>query len=172
MGGVCSRDPDDGALVESPRSSRRPQGRRRRRAEDAAVPRRYQEHGPGIPGLEFGEDGGDPEGPWDANFPRMTEAELLRKREIFWETRVEGEPHFWQALKLSIEAEDEATARVILESVGFTPLDFASDYVFTYDDRGRRYDVSSFSFILSSFPLSLSLSLSCSSTLAVSSLAR
>lgn len=140
MGGVCSRDPDS---PEQPERRRPRSGGRRRRGQDASVPRRYQDHGAGIPGLpDLGDENGDADGPWDENFPRMTEAELMRKREVFWETRVEGEPHFWQALKLSIEAEEEATSRVILESVGFTPLDFAANYVFTYDDRGRRYDVS------------------------------
>lgn len=133
MGGICSEPVDPG--------QRGQRARHRDPAVAASLPRRYQDPTAALGSRVSGGEH-DPDAPWDQDFPRMTEAELQRKREVFWETRVEGAAHMWQALKLSIEAEDEATARVIMESVGLTPLDFASDYVFSYDDRGRRYDVS------------------------------
>eukprot|EP00455_Lapot_gusevi_P037311 TRINITY_DN416_c0_g2_i1.p1 TRINITY_DN416_c0_g2~~TRINITY_DN416_c0_g2_i1.p1 ORF type:complete len:222 (+),score=47.19 TRINITY_DN416_c0_g2_i1:162-827(+) len=79
---------------------------------------------------------------WDRKFPAMTLAQLQKKRQEFWETQVEGDPNMWQAIKLSTEAEDEVTARAILDSSGLTPWDMeTSDALFCYDPTGKRYVV-------------------------------
>ena len=61
------------------------------------------------------------------------------KREEFWDTRVEGRAEMWQAIKLSVQAGDEATARVIMQSAGLTSWDVdKSDSCFCYDEASAR----------------------------------
>ena len=60
----------------------------------------------------------------DNKFPRMTRAALNKKREEFWETRLEGRPEMWQAIRLAVQAEDEATQHSIMQAAGLTPWDW------------------------------------------------
>jgi len=80
---------------------------------------------------------------WDKDLPPMTTAELERKREEFWETRIEGRKEMWQAIKMAAETEEADTSRAILECAGLSPYDIdkpGSSY-FCYDQRGTRYEV-------------------------------
>eukprot|EP00456_Euglypha_rotunda_P000097 TRINITY_DN10015_c0_g1_i6.p1 TRINITY_DN10015_c0_g1~~TRINITY_DN10015_c0_g1_i6.p1 ORF type:complete len:101 (-),score=9.45 TRINITY_DN10015_c0_g1_i6:10-312(-) len=52
---------------------------------------------------------------WEKSFPPITRAELQKKREEFWDTRVEGRSEMWQALRMASECEDDVTARSITE---------------------------------------------------------
>lgn len=79
---------------------------------------------------------------WDKDFPAMTRYELEHKREEFWETRIQGRVEVWNAIKLALEAEDEATKRVVMEAAGLSAFqqDKATSY-FCYDSLGMRYDI-------------------------------
>lgn len=76
---------------------------------------------------------------WRSEEP-ITEEELKRKRQVFWET----EPHYggdrviWEALKAACEA-DLGTARIILDSAGVIVA--AADMSICYDERGSKYEL-------------------------------
>jgi hypothetical protein len=84
--------------------------------------------------------------PRNFKFPRwrsddaMTEDELQRMRDEFWDT----EPHYggnrviWDALRAATEA-DLATAKVILESAGVIVA--SEDMTICYDERGAKYEL-------------------------------
>jgi hypothetical protein len=79
---------------------------------------------------------------WEKDFPAITSTELKRRREEFWDTRVEGRKEAWQAIKLACEAGDEGTSLAILDSAGLTPFDMNKpDCCFCYDDHGAKYEV-------------------------------
>jgi len=82
---------------------------------------------------------------WEKTFPPMTRSELQKKRDEFWDTRVEGSAEIWQAIRMSSECEDEKTGRSILESAGVTPYTIdKAESCFCYDERGHRYDIPMF----------------------------
>jgi len=79
---------------------------------------------------------------WEKDFPAITSVELKRRREEFWDTRVEGRKEIWQAIRLACEAGDEGTSLAILDSAGVTPFDMNKpDCCFSYDDMGVKYEV-------------------------------
>lgn len=75
-----------------------------------------------------------------------TESELVRQREEFWYTRVEGSADVWLAIKTAAElmenasnADDIATAALILSASNITsPTGLLSQ---CYDERGNEYRV-------------------------------
>jgi len=69
-------------------------------------------------------------------------------RNEFWETRLEGRPEMWQALRLASEASldqgDEQSGAAIMSSVGLTPYAMdkrKADVCYCYDERGFKYEV-------------------------------
>lgn len=72
----------------------------------------------------------------------MTRSHLLKMREDFWSTRVEGRPEMWQALKLAVEAEDSGTRLLVLEGAGLSPFRQDKPNMFySYDQRGFKYEL-------------------------------
>jgi len=74
---------------------------------------------------------------WTAT-PPMTEEELRKKREEFWDTAPAygGAQTVWEALRAACEMEDDATAALVLEAAGVIcrgTLDLV------YDERGAEY---------------------------------
>jgi len=102
--------------------------------QDDVVDQDQPHRGPNIPNLGAV--------PWDKDFPPITMAQLQKRRDEFWDTRVEGRPEMWQAIRVSSEAEDVMTSKTILESAGLTALDIDKpDCCFCYDERGFRYEI-------------------------------
>jgi len=64
--------------------------------------------------------------------------DLIKKRNEFWETRVEGNVEGWQALRSATEA-DDATAVAILNAVGLKLVNRSLQMA--YDIQGNKYDV-------------------------------
>ena len=63
--------------------------------------------------------------------------ELKRKREEYWNTRLEGTPEAWQTIKAAIEEKDDATAAAILKAAD---LNMANNTIQDIRDRrNRRY---------------------------------
>lgn len=77
---------------------------------------------------------------WRSDEP-ITEEQLQRMREEFWET----EPHYggdrviWDALKAACEAQDPETTQLLLESAGVIVA--SEDMSTCYDERGARYQL-------------------------------
>lgn len=77
---------------------------------------------------------------WRSEEP-ITEEQLQRMREEFWET----EPHYggnrviWDALKAACEAHDPETMQLILDSAGVIVA--TEDMSTCYDERGARYQL-------------------------------
>jgi len=73
----------------------------------------------------------------------MTLAQLNAKREEFWDTRVQGRPEMWAALRVAAEAGDVDTTAAILESAGLTPFDVDEntppEHCFSYDPKGFKH---------------------------------
>jgi hypothetical protein len=80
---------------------------------------------------------------WDKEYPPITAAALQKRREEFWDTRVQGRAEMWAALRVACEASaEEATMAAILESAQLQPLDIEREgEAFTYDQRGFKYEV-------------------------------
>lgn len=80
---------------------------------------------------------------WQARVPRLTRAQLEKRRREFWESRVGGRMEMWQALHLAAGAVDDATARAIMQGAGLSPFDVdeAGEGTLTYDELGNRYVV-------------------------------
>ena len=71
-----------------------------------------------------------------------TQEEVAKKREEFWDTRVEGSPDAWRVLRMAVDAPDSSSATEIIKAAG---LRFATDQLAqTYDDTGVRYDLPPF----------------------------
>eukprot|EP00887_Chlorella_sp_A99_P003640 scaffold7.g3640.t1 len=76
---------------------------------------------------------------WKSETP-MTQEELERQREVFWDT----EPHYggsreiWDALRAACEA-DDVTAKVIIETAGVIVA--SEDMRICYDTKGAKYDL-------------------------------
>lgn len=63
--------------------------------------------------------------------------ELIKKREEYWSTRLEGSPEAWQTIKAAIEEKDDATAAAILKAAD---LNMANNTIQDIRDRrNRRY---------------------------------
>lgn len=74
--------------------------------------------------------------------PAITVAELTNRRNEFWDTRVQGRAECWQAIRVAVEADDEATTEAILESAELTLFDIEKpDTCFTYDSKGFKYEI-------------------------------
>ncbi|CAI5506167.1 unnamed protein product [Closterium sp. Naga37s-1] len=70
----------------------------------------------------------------------LTQAELARMREEFWDTAPHygGQREIWDALKAATEG-DRSMAQVILESAGVV-VD-VPDMSVCYDERGAKYEL-------------------------------
>jgi len=67
---------------------------------------------------------------------------LGRLREEFWETRTEGQPEMWLALRAAVEAEDDGLRVEILRAAGLRPASLRLRTLnAVYDERGALYDV-------------------------------
>jgi hypothetical protein len=67
----------------------------------------------------------------------LTEEQFKRWREQFWDTRVEGKPEIWEAIRQCCEAPDDATARALADANG---LILENDLIkFCYDSTGASY---------------------------------
>eukprot|EP00457_Paulinella_chromatophora_P011978 gb/GEZN01012148.1/.p1 GENE.gb/GEZN01012148.1/~~gb/GEZN01012148.1/.p1 ORF type:complete len:265 (-),score=45.57 gb/GEZN01012148.1/:310-1080(-) len=84
---------------------------------------------------------------WDTEIP-MTKKELHGKRNMFWETRVEGRQEAWQTIRMAAECGDPTTAKTILSSAGLTDYQIdknlrrsVSDTCYCFDELGNRYEV-------------------------------
>lgn len=51
--------------------------------------------------------------PWKVE-PAITTAHLTRLRNEFWETRIEGRPEMWQALRFAAEADSVCNSFMLL----------------------------------------------------------
>lgn len=77
---------------------------------------------------------------WRSDQP-MTQEDLERQREVFWDT----EPHYggsreiWDALKAACEAQDPDTTKLIIESAGIIVA--SEDLTICYDSKGFKYDM-------------------------------
>ena len=80
-------------------------------------------------------------------FTDVTRDEVLKKRQEFWETRVQGDPNQWAALKAACEAPDSGdfhleTADAIVKASGLT---MQQGYLLVcYDDLGFKYELPPF----------------------------
>jgi len=82
---------------------------------------------------------------WEGSFPAISRVELVKRREEFWDTRIEGKAEMWQAIRMSAEAGDASTAAAIMDSAGLTPYDIdKADSCYCYDQLGNRYEVPMF----------------------------
>jgi hypothetical protein len=81
--------------------------------------------------------------PWKAEppFGPLTETELKRMREEFWDTRVEGRQEMWQALKAAAETNDETLRNEIVKAAGLTPANERGTLESCYDELGNYYEV-------------------------------
>jgi len=78
---------------------------------------------------------------WDKDFPPLTLAQLNKKRNEFWETRV-GKEEKWQALRMYASETNEETRAAILESAGLTSLEYEkADTCFCYDETGYKFEL-------------------------------
>ncbi|PNH10622.1 Ubiquitin domain-containing protein 2 [Tetrabaena socialis] len=79
---------------------------------------------------------------WKSPAP-MTESELKKKREEFWDTQpyYGGDRVIWDALKAACEADVE-TCRLLIESAGIIVA--APDMTVCYDERGAKYELPKF----------------------------
>ncbi|KRX09883.1 hypothetical protein PPERSA_05275 [Pseudocohnilembus persalinus] len=69
---------------------------------------------------------------------KVTKEQLERKRQEFWETRVEGKQQTWQALKSAVES-DEKLAIGLLAAAGIKLVNRSIQI--SYDDTGHKYDI-------------------------------
>lgn len=73
---------------------------------------------------------------WERDVQPMTRTQLAKEREKFWDTRVEGRPEMWTALRLAIEASDEVTRASVLEDAQLTQLEAETkDCVYCWDAK-------------------------------------
>eukprot|EP00808_Paulinella_micropora_P031543 g64874.t1 len=84
---------------------------------------------------------------WDTEIP-MHKQELYDKRQVFWETRIEGRQEAWQTIRMAAECGDPTTAKMILSSAGLTDYQIdkslrrsVTDTCYCFDELGNRYDV-------------------------------
>lgn len=78
----------------------------------------------------------------EAPLPAMSRSELDKKRREFWETRVEGNPECWQALRTGVESRDQELSRALFTSASLTELSMdRQDSYHSYDAKGVRYDI-------------------------------
>lgn len=71
---------------------------------------------------------------------KVSKRELLQKRNIFWETRVEGSQQAWGILKaLAVKEYDLATAKSLMGAIGLYLVKNTVQLV--YDDDQNRYEV-------------------------------
>lgn len=73
---------------------------------------------------------------WDCT---VTQEELIRKREEFWDTRVEGDLECWKLLRMACEAADSASAETIVHAGGLTLAQGTIQVC--YDSTGRKYEL-------------------------------
>ena len=66
----------------------------------------------------------------------------MRKRDEFWDTRVEGEVEFWKLLRMACEAADSASAEAIVQAGGLTMPQ--GTIMVCYDSTGRKYELPPF----------------------------
>jgi len=76
---------------------------------------------------------------WKSTDP-LTESQLARKREEFWDTAPHygGDRVIWDALKAACEA-DQGTAKAIIDSAGI--IVSKPDMTVCYDERGSKYEL-------------------------------
>lgn len=98
-------------------------------------------------GDETGWDGQiRPIDPWEVS-PAITTEQLNRLRKEFWETRVEGRPEMWQALRFAAEAESPELCNETLKAAGLRPANKRGTLATTYDERGAMYEVPMFALL-------------------------
>ncbi|GJQ09105.1 hypothetical protein GpartN1_g896.t1 [Galdieria partita] len=81
--------------------------------------------------------------PWKAEppFGPLTETELKRMREEFWDTRTEGRQEMWQALKAAAETTEDTLRNEIVKAAGLTPANREGTLESCYDELGNYYEV-------------------------------
>ncbi|EME25829.1 F6I1.3 protein [Galdieria sulphuraria] len=81
--------------------------------------------------------------PWKAEppFGPLTETELKRMREEFWDTRTEGRQEMWQALKAAAETTEDTLRNEIVKAAGLTPANREATLESCYDELGNYYEV-------------------------------
>ena len=64
---------------------------------------------------------------------------ILKKRDEFWETRVEGNSQTWNALKMACTGDDLETALLIMKEVDIKLIN--KTLQMCYDSHGYRYEI-------------------------------
>mmetsp|Transcript_10335 Transcript_10335/g.18620 ORF Transcript_10335/g.18620 Transcript_10335/m.18620 type:complete len:144 (+) Transcript_10335:85-516(+) len=79
--------------------------------------------------------------------PSITREQLIRLRNEFWETRVEGREEMWQALRAAADADSDELRDQIVSAAGIRPATASSTLLACYDERGALYEVPVFCLI-------------------------
>eukprot|EP00871_Galdieria_phlegrea_P000824 jgi/Galph1/1742/GphlegSOOS_G429.1 len=80
---------------------------------------------------------------WKAEppFGPLTETELKRMREEFWDTRTEGRQEMWQALKAAAETTDDSLRNEIIKATEIVPANREGTLESCYDELGNYYEI-------------------------------
>lgn len=78
--------------------------------------------------------------PWKVD-PALSTAHLTRLRKEFWETRVEGQPEMWQALRFAAEAESSHLCNETIKAAGLRPANKKCTLQAMFDERGHLYEL-------------------------------
>ena len=73
---------------------------------------------------------------WETN---LTKEEIDLKIKEFWETRVDGSPRMWEALKHACEEADPKKSEILVKASGLRMNE--GFLLLSYDDRGHRYEL-------------------------------
>ncbi|PXF40946.1 Ubiquitin domain-containing protein 1 [Gracilariopsis chorda] len=77
---------------------------------------------------------------WKLERPISTE-HLARLRNEFWETRVEGRPEMWQALRFAAESQSDELRDETLKAAGMRPANRRYTMQTMFDERGALYAI-------------------------------
>eukprot|EP01083_Nonionella_stella_P078064 213431_1 len=78
--------------------------------------------------------------------PPMTRADLEKKREEFWETRIDGEPETWEGLHRWVDTTDEGAKKLIIKELCLTQPEIDKDEGMSCysNNRGNKYEIPQF----------------------------